>query len=129
LEEEVYWESGFNDPQTVNFSKADAITRWGMERRTKILDWAKSSHNTNVASAAQRMLQTPARRGTDAMPAERMRETMPMADAETAAARTLFYRRVLAAWEFLIAVDEKPALDRLHELTELERTPLPAPKH
>jgi len=38
------------------------------------------------------------------------------------------YRRVLAAWEFLIAVDERPALTRLHELTELERTPLPAPK-
>jgi len=46
----------------------------------------------------------------------------------TAAERALFYRRVLAAWEFLIAVNEKPALARLRELTELERTPLPLAK-
>ncbi len=128
LEEEVYWESGFNDPQTVNFSKADAITRWGMERRTKILEWAKSNSNTNVASAAQRLMQMPNRPG-DAMPADHMHGAMPMIDVETAAARALFYRRVLAAWEFLIAVDEQPALNRLRELTELERTPLPSPKH
>jgi hypothetical protein len=47
---------------------------------------------------------------------------------ETAVARTLFYRRVLAAWEFLITVNERPALQRLHELIELEHTPLPASK-
>ena len=46
----------------------------------------------------------------------------------SAAERTLFYRRVLAAWEFLLAVNERPALNRLRELTELERTPLPRPK-
>ena len=50
--------------------------------------------------------------------------TEPM-DAKTAAERTLFYRRVLAAWEFLIEMNERPALARLRELTELERTPLP----
>ena len=47
---------------------------------------------------------------------------------ETAAERALFYRRVLAAWEFLLAVNERPALTRLRELTELERTPLPLPR-
>ena len=46
----------------------------------------------------------------------------------TAAARTLFYRRVLAAWEFLLAVNDRPALAKLRELTELERTPLPPAK-
>ena len=36
--------------------------------------------------------------------------------------------RGLAAWEFLLAINERSALTRLHELTELERTPLPRPK-
>jgi hypothetical protein len=40
----------------------------------------------------------------------------------------LFYRRVLAAWEFLLAVNDRPALARIRELTELERTPLPLAK-
>jgi hypothetical protein len=45
-------------------------------------------------------------------------------DRKTAAERVHFYREVLAAWQFLLAVNEKPALDRLAELTRLERTPL-----
>lgn len=44
---------------------------------------------------------------------------------ESAAARVLFYRRVLAAWTFLIEVKETPALSRLKELIEIESTPLP----
>ena len=129
IEEEVYWQSGFNDTLKVDFSRADAITRWGIDRRTGILNWAKTSHDTNVAGAAQRLLQTPGRRGEAPMPAEHDHGAMPVADMGTAAERTLFYRRVLAAWEFLITVNEKPALDRLRELTELEHTPLPAPRH
>jgi hypothetical protein len=46
---------------------------------------------------------------------------------KTAAERVLFYRRTLAAWEFLLTLNEGPALDRIRELTELERTPLPPP--
>ena len=44
---------------------------------------------------------------------------------KTAAERVLFYRRTLAAWAFLLAVDERPALVRIAELTALERTALP----
>ena len=43
---------------------------------------------------------------------------------KTAAERVLFYRRVLAAWEFLIAMDAQPALAELRVLIELERTPV-----
>jgi hypothetical protein len=46
---------------------------------------------------------------------------------KTAAERVLFYRRTLAAWAFLLALDERPALARIAELTALERTPLPPP--
>ncbi|MBA4136968.1 MAG: hypothetical protein C0518_06600 [Opitutus sp.] len=42
-----------------------------------------------------------------------------------AAERTLFYRRVLAAWAFLEAVDERSALAQVQQLTQLERTKLP----
>jgi hypothetical protein len=37
----------------------------------------------------------------------------------------LFYRRTLAAWAFLLALDERPALARIAKLTELEPTALP----
>jgi hypothetical protein len=43
----------------------------------------------------------------------------------TAADRVLFYRRVLGAWAFLLAANERPALDDLAALIELENTPLP----
>jgi len=128
IEEEIYWQGGFADPQTVNFSKADAITLWGLQRREKILEWAKTNSALEVRTAAARLLEMPANRNNqDSQPSghEPMHESSPAVDMETAVARTLFYRRVLGAWEFLFAVQEQPALDRLRELTELERTKLP----
>ena len=127
IEEEAYWESGFDKPETVNAPKAQAIIRWGLQRRGKILAWAKSSPDAAVREAATRLLQMP-RREADTAPTEQMPEAMSMIDIDTAVARTLFYRRVLAAWEFLVTVNERPALQRLHQLIELERTPLPSPK-
>jgi len=127
VEEEVYWESGFGKPETVNAAKAQIITRWGLERRAKILAWAKANSDTEVRNAAERLLQIPRRNAAD-MAADQMQTDMSMIDMDTAVARTLFYRRVLAAWEFLITVNERPALQRLHELIELEYTPLPASK-
>ena len=44
---------------------------------------------------------------------------------QTAAERVLFYRRVLAAWEFLITTDARAALAEIAALSELERTALP----
>lgn len=130
LEEEVFWESGFGDPLTVNFARAENLTRWGMERHDKILAWAKSSSNTNLSAAAERLLQPSRRDAPMAMPDHQHDAVSSIAliDKETAAERVLFYRRVLAAWEFLIAVHERPALERLQSLTALERTPLPLPK-
>lgn len=48
--------------------------------------------------------------------------------AKEALQRALFYRRVLGAWAFLIAVDERGALERLAALQALEETPLPVVK-
>jgi hypothetical protein len=127
VEEEAYWESGYGRPETVDSSKAQNIIRWGLERRAKILAWAKASSDAEVRNAAERLLQTRRRDAAD-MPADQMQEVMSVIDPDTAVARTLFYRRVLAAWEFLAAVNERPALRRLHQLIELEHTPLPASK-
>jgi hypothetical protein len=46
---------------------------------------------------------------------------------KTAAERVLFYRRVLAAWEFLIALQAEPALSELKTLIELESLPVRPP--
>ena len=81
-----------------------------------------------MSDAARSILQRPSRRqagGNLDDPALGLPERL---GRKTAAERTLFYRRVLGAWEFLLAVNERPALARVRELTELERTPFPQPK-
>lgn len=127
LQKEIYWESGYSDPQSVNLAKAEAVARWGVERRVQILAWANGTHDESVRSAAEKLSKARAPRqfsgATD--PAD---SPMPLLDEKTAAERTLFYRRVLAAWQFLLAVNERPALLRVRELTGLERTPFPFPK-
>jgi hypothetical protein len=129
LQREVFWQSGYSDPATVDLAKAEAVARWGAERRSKILAWAKTAGDEKVRVAAEKLLERQAR----LQPApEKASPTMhngpEPVDEQTAAARTLFYRRVLAAWEFLYSVKENSALVRVKELTELERTPLPRPK-
>ncbi|MDB6110670.1 MAG: hypothetical protein JWR69_2420 [Pedosphaera sp.] len=129
LQREVFWQSGYSDPATVNLTKAEAVARWGAERRSKILAWAKTSEDEAVRAAAAKLLERQTRLQLMAEPAARSAKDGPEPVSEkTAAARTLFYRRVLAAWEFLYNVKETPALSRLHELNELERIPLPRPK-
>jgi hypothetical protein len=128
LQEEIFWHSGYSDPKTVDLAKAEAVARWGVERRERILTWARSGGDEVVRDAAEKLSQTRSRRRFNTAPAERSSALMEPVSRETAAERTLFYRRVLAAWEFLLAVNERPALTRLRELTELERTPLPRPK-
>jgi hypothetical protein len=125
LGEEAYWQAGYGNPQTLNPARAETITRWAMERRGKIIAWAKASEDGDVQTAGNRLAQlTPAPR-TPANGAATLPERT--VSKETAAERTLFYRRALAAWEFLLSVNERPALARLRELTELEHTPLPKP--
>ena len=124
LDDEVFWRSGYSNPQTLIPEKAEAITRWAAERRTRILAWASHAEDDAVRAAADKLSELRARRRSGSDP------TAPPGgiSEKVAAERTLYYRRVLAAWNFLLALDERPALARLRELIELERTPFPRPK-
>jgi hypothetical protein len=134
---EIFWRSGYSDPQTLDPAKAEAIVKWSIERRRQIVAWAKTSQDAPVRSAAEKLAPATPQRRSEPTPSPQPPSpasakssnvsTRPLSK-KTAAERVLFYRRVLAAWEFLIAVNERPALARLRELTELERTPLPRPK-
>jgi hypothetical protein len=133
LDEEVFWNSGYSDPQTLDVKKAETIARWGAERPSRIFAWARNAPDENVQAAAKKFAQIKIR-GWDnpaapppPEPAPVERSTGPIS-RKVAAERTLFYRRVLGAWEFLLALNERPALARLGEFTELERTPLPPRK-
>jgi hypothetical protein len=124
LREEVYWEGGYGDPKTMDPKRAEAVSLWAAERRDQIIAWARAGDSTTLRAAAERLAQlVPQTPSADAM--DQADETILKM---TAADRTLFYRRVLAAWQFLLAVNDRPALARLKELTELERTPLPRPR-
>jgi hypothetical protein len=124
----VFWQSGYSNPQTLDPAKAEAVALWGAERRTRILAWAKASDDAAVRAAAERLSQRRSRRQQNPDAADPMNMGPEPLGDDTAAERVLFYRRVLAAWEFLLAMDERPALERLRELTELERTPFPPPR-
>ncbi len=135
LNDEVFWGAGYGEPKNMDPVKAEIIIRWGQERRAKILDWAKQSDDDDVRAAAETLSQARPGRGRNggspgvgtSTPAPETADLKWPLAQDVAAERTLFYRRVLAAWQFLIAMDERPALARVRELTELERTPLPPP--
>jgi len=128
VDEEAYWISGYSDPRTLDVAKADCIVRWGVERRRKILFWAGTNQDQQVRTAADKLWQLMAKRWSEPdTPASPAGASRPAITKKTAAERALFYRRVLAAWEFLLAANERPALATVRELTELERTPLPKP--
>jgi len=134
LDGEVFWNSGYSEPQTLDVEKAEAIARWGAERSTKIFAWAKTAPDATVRAAAEKLAgmkirgwENPAAPQPPAAAAAPAGSKPPMSK-KVAAERALFYRRVLGAWEFLLALNERPALARVRELTELERTPLPPRK-
>ena len=129
LADEAYWHSGYATPQSLDVARAEAVIRWGTKRRPAILAWAGKSENAGIRVAAEKLLQLSERRGgsTPEPPVESNTALRPIS-RRVAAERTLRYRRVLAAWEFLASVNHRPALTRLRELTELERTPLPPPE-
>jgi len=123
---EMYWRSGYAHPARLDVAKAEAVTSWGATRRDKVGAWAHASGEAAVREAAVRMrLPGGPRAPSRATPASESRAPADDLDQRTAAARILFYRRVLAAWEFLETMNHAPALERLRELTALERTPLP----
>ena len=115
---DLYWRSGYAFPSELDATKAEAITRWGAERRGKIVAWARTSPDRSVQAAAAKLAVEWL--DQNAVPPDRT------LSRRTAAERTLFYRRVLAAWAFLINLKEATALAQLHRYIELERTPLPA---
>lgn len=116
---DLYWQSGYALPAKLDRKKAEAITRWGAGRRAAILEWARRSRDPAVKAAGEKL--APARDAGKAAP------TAPRTlSRQIAAERTLFYRRVLAAWAFLLATHQDAALAQLQRLIELENTPLPA---
>ena len=122
---EVFWRSGSAIPALVDPAKVAAVTRWDADRRRAVLDWARASTDAAVRAAGEKW-------GGPVRPAARPAAANavsgpPRAARKEALQRTLFYRRVLGAWDFLLALDERPALAQLSALLELERTPLPAP--
>jgi hypothetical protein len=109
-----------SSPVITDRTRAEAITRWAAERRQKILEWAKASGTDAVRAAAASIVPPPVR------PAASERESANTIN-KTAVERVLFYRRVLAAWSYLLATDNRAALAQLAALIELENTPLPPP--
>ena len=114
LANELFWKSGYAEPATLDRAKAEAVARWAAGRRAGIVAWAKTSPDPAVRAAAEKI--GPGTILTTEPPRPLSRKT--------AAERVLFYRRVLAAWSFLIELDHREALAELHALSELERTPL-----
>ena len=114
LSNEIFWQSTYAEPAKFDLAKAEAVARWGAGRRAGIVAWAKTSPDSAVRAAAEKIGPGPAFTGESPRPLSR----------KTASERVLFYRRVLAAWAFLLEVDHREALTELHSLIELERTPL-----
>ncbi len=111
---EIYWQAGHGEPAKFDAAKADAVARWGATRRAQIVAWGARSAEAAVRAAAEKI-------GPGPVFVEEPAATLTR---KTAAERVLFYRRVLAAWEFLVAMDHQPALAELRALIELEQTPL-----
>jgi hypothetical protein len=128
IDEEVFWFAGYHKPSSLKPKRAEEIAIWAAERRDFILSWAAESRDTSIRSAAARIMQLEDRQlspgNTNPSPDENEPRHMTK---RTAAQRVLFYRRVLAAWQFLLNTEEIPALQRLAAIIDLEQTPLPQP--
>jgi hypothetical protein len=111
---ELYWNSSYADPATFDPGRAEAVTRWGAERRARIIAWAKAGSSAQVRAAAERIGPGPTLVAEPPRPLSR----------RTAAERVLFYRRVLAAWEFLVTMRATQPLAELQMLIELEELPV-----
>jgi hypothetical protein len=118
---EIFWRSSYAEPATFNAERAAAVTTWGAIRRDRIVAWGKQSADPKVRAAAEKIGPAPAYAESPPRPLRR----------RTAAERVWLHRRVLAAWQFLLAMEAKPALAELETLLTLENTEfhlLPAPR-
>src|SRR5690606_3427696 len=118
---EVFWESGYHSPATVDPERAAAIAQWAAQRRDVIQEWTQLIVDPPVEAAGRALIAASPPRLTARVPPRPLGQ-------RTAAQRALFYRRALAAWAFLVAVKEEAALRELERLIELENTPLPPPR-
>lgn len=128
---ELFWQSSSAIPATADLKKAAVLGRWEAERRAAVLAWAQTATDEKVKAAAAKWA-GPARPVT-ATPTTSTapRPAIPglvQGERKEALQRVLFFRRVLGAWAFLIAVEERGALERLAALQALEETPLPVVK-
>lgn len=114
LQNEIYWHSTYAEPAKLDRATADAVTRWGAGRRAGIVAWGKTATDAAVRAAAERIGPGPVFTGEPPRPLDR----------RTALARVLFYRRVLAAWEFLATLQARAPLAELETLVALERQPV-----
>jgi hypothetical protein len=146
----VYYHGGYADPATFDATRAKAIADWARKRKHAIVEWAKKSKDAKLRAAAEayalwvpsEVLDPDASDGVAASDARRdggsggvrnagQREKgadeqkHPPLKRSVAAARIYFHRQVLAAWQFLLSVQERPALERVTSLTQLEHTALP----
>lgn len=111
---ELYWNSGYANPATLDPGRAAAVAAWGAGRRDRIVAWGAASADPRVRGAAEKIGPGPVLVEQPPTPLSR----------RTAAERVLFYRRVLAAWEFLLAMDARGPLAELATLLEIEATPV-----
>ena len=119
LRNEIYWRSTYAEPAKFNAATADAVSRWGAGRRAGIVAWAQASADPQIQAAAALVGPGPVFAGEPPRPLSR----------RTAVERVLFYRRVLAAWEFLVTLQADAPLAELETLIALERQPVrPAPE-
>jgi hypothetical protein len=140
-----YYEGGYADPASFDPARANVIADWSDRRYRMILDWAKKSSDQKLSGAAAAMMFLLPPDDADALDANALdpdtAEAAPAAasgkpqppkrrrlDHATAIARILLYRQVLASWQFLLETHEKPALETLAALIQLEQLPLPVAK-
>jgi hypothetical protein len=137
LREEAFWHAGYSTPRTFDAKTAEAVMRWSTDRRSNITAWARSSPEEEIRAAGEKLTARASPRTNTSSTLTNtttavVRTNAPAASGRPvsqriAAERVLFYRRTLAAWEFLLGLNERPALAQVRTLTELERTPLPRP--
>lgn len=111
---ELYWNSGYAEPARLDRGRATEITGWAADRRDRIVAWGRASSDPRLREAAEAIGPGPVMTEQPPTPLSR----------RTAAERVLFQRRVLAAWEFLLAMEAAGPLAELRTLLELERTPV-----
>jgi len=114
LRNEVYWQSTYPEPAKFDPAIAGAVSGWGAGRRAGIVAWAQASADPQVRAAAALVGPGPVFAGEPPRPLSR----------RTAVERVLFYRRVLAAWEFLVTLNAAAPLAELETLIALERQPV-----